>query len=86
MSRLGAGQEMTIVLSSHLMADVERVCDYLILLVASRVRLTGQIGDLLAAYGQTTGRPRGQVSLDDLVVAHMDEASPGSAAKTGAPR
>jgi ABC-2 type transport system ATP-binding protein len=85
-AQLAAGQEMTIVLSSHLMADVERICDYLILLVASRVRLTGQIDDLLAAYCQTTSRPRGQVSLDDLVVAHLDEASQSSAAKTGASR
>jgi ABC-2 type transport system ATP-binding protein len=85
-AQLAAGQEMTIVLSSHLMADVERVCDYLILLVASRVRLTGQVGALLAAYCQTTGRPRGQVSLDDLVVAHLGEASQSSAPRTGAPR
>ena len=34
-----AEHELSVVLSSHLVSDVERVCDYLIVLVASRVRL-----------------------------------------------
>src|SRR5262249_12598403 len=43
-----ADQGMTVVLSSHLIADLERVCDYLIILVASRVRLAGDVDRLLA--------------------------------------
>ena len=35
-------------LSSHLVADLERVCDYLIVLVASRVQLAGDVDELLA--------------------------------------
>src|SRR5262249_24759213 len=31
---------VSVVLSSHLVADLERVCDYLVVLVASRVRVT----------------------------------------------
>ena len=31
----------SVVLSSHLVADLERVCDYLIVLVASQVRIAG---------------------------------------------
>ena len=31
----------SVVLSSHLIADLERVCDYLIVLVASQVRIAG---------------------------------------------
>jgi len=33
---------VSVVLSSHLVADLERVCDYLVVLVASRVRVTGE--------------------------------------------
>jgi ABC-type multidrug transport system ATPase subunit len=36
-----AEQGLSVVLSSHLVADLERVCDYLIVLVASRVRVAG---------------------------------------------
>src|SRR6266516_2537926 len=35
-----ADQELSVVLSSHLIADLERVCDYPIVLLASRVRVT----------------------------------------------
>ena len=32
---------VSVVLSSHLVADLERVCDYLVVLVASRVQVAG---------------------------------------------
>jgi ABC-2 type transport system ATP-binding protein len=35
-------QDLSVVLSSHLIGDMERVCDYLIVLVASRVRVAGR--------------------------------------------
>ena len=38
-----ASHGVSVVLSSHLIADLERVCDYLVLLVASRVQLAGEI-------------------------------------------
>ncbi|WP_129842956.1 ABC transporter ATP-binding protein [Streptomyces sp. RFCAC02] len=38
------------VLSSHLLGDVEQVCDHLIVLCASRVQVAGDIPDLLAAH------------------------------------
>jgi ABC-2 type transport system ATP-binding protein len=45
-----AGGGLTIVLSSHLIADTERVCDHLILLAASRVQLCGDTETLLAQH------------------------------------
>jgi ABC-2 type transport system ATP-binding protein len=41
---------VSIVLSSHLVADLERVCDFLVVLVASRVQVAGDIETLLAAH------------------------------------
>lgn len=40
----------SVVLSSHLISDLERVCDYLIVLVASHVRLAGEVDQLIAAH------------------------------------
>jgi ABC-2 type transport system ATP-binding protein len=37
-------------MSSHLVGDLERVCDHLILVSASTVRLCGQIDDILAEH------------------------------------
>jgi ABC-2 type transport system ATP-binding protein len=50
-----AGQHVSVVLSSHLVADLERVCDYLIVLTAARVQAAGEIGELLAAHHLLTG-------------------------------
>ena len=41
---------LTVVLSSHLVADLERVCDHLIMLASSRVQLCGDIEELLAEH------------------------------------
>jgi ABC-2 type transport system ATP-binding protein len=51
----GEAGGLTIVLSSHLMADIERVCDHLVLLAASRVQLCGDTETLLAEHRILTG-------------------------------
>jgi ABC-2 type transport system ATP-binding protein len=53
-----AADGLSIVLSSHLLADVERVCDHLIVLAEGRVRLAGDVDDLLAAHKVLTGPRR----------------------------
>jgi ABC-2 type transport system ATP-binding protein len=47
-----------VVLSSHLVADLERVCDHLVVLVAGRVAITGEVDDLLATHHRLTGPRR----------------------------
>jgi ABC-2 type transport system ATP-binding protein len=117
-----AEHEFSVVLSSHLVSDLERVCDYLIVLVASRVQLGGDIDTLLATHHRLTGPRRdparlptdqhvisashtdrqstllvrtdapihdpawtvGQLSLEDLVLAYMDQtAAERNTAHTG---
>jgi ABC-2 type transport system ATP-binding protein len=51
------------VLSSHLLADVERVCDYLIVLSESRVQIAGGVRDLLTSHYRLVGD---RSHLDDL--------------------
>src|SRR4051812_19128544 len=45
----------TVLLSSHLLADLERVCDYLIVLNQARVRLVGAVDALVAEHCQLVG-------------------------------
>lgn len=49
---------VSVVLSSHLIADLERVCDYLLVLVAGRVVLSGDVDELLASHHRLTGPRR----------------------------
>ena len=58
-------QEVSVVLSSHLISDLERVCDYVIVLVDSRVRLAGPVDELLATHHLLTGPRRDRASLPD---------------------
>nr|WP_202891852.1 ABC transporter ATP-binding protein [Kribbella shirazensis] len=74
-----ADQELSVVLSSHLVSDVERACDYLIVLVDSRVQVSGEIDHLLATHFRITGPRRDQKDLprDQHVVtaSHTDRQS-----------
>ena len=58
-----AEQEVSVVLSSHLISDLERACDYVIVLVDSRVRVAGPVDDLLAAHHLLSGPRRDPASL-----------------------
>lgn len=57
---------VSVILSSHLVADLERVCDYLVVLAAAEVQLSGPIEDLLATHHRLIG-PRGEASLPEEV-------------------
>jgi len=53
-----AEDEITVVLSSHLIADLERVCDYVIVLADGRVQLAGEVGGLLSSHSRLSGPRR----------------------------
>jgi ABC-2 type transport system ATP-binding protein len=53
-----AEQQVSVVLSSHLITDIERVCDYTIVLTASRVRLADETEALLASHHRLSGPRR----------------------------
>jgi ABC-2 type transport system ATP-binding protein len=58
-----AEQDLSVVLSSHLVGDLERVCDYLIVLAGSQVRVAGPVEDLLATHHLLSGPRRDPGSL-----------------------
>ncbi|MEH1128403.1 ABC transporter ATP-binding protein [Micromonospora sp. CPCC 206061] len=45
----------TVLLSSHILADLERTCDYVVVLSASQVRLAGPTDELATKYRQLIG-------------------------------
>jgi ABC-2 type transport system ATP-binding protein len=71
----GAG----VILSSHLVSDLERVCDYLIVLVASRVRIAGEVDELLASHCRLTGARRNLADMppgvEVIEASHTDRQS-----------
>lgn len=60
---LVAEQEMTVIMSSHLVSDLQRICDHLIVLVGSQVRLVGDVDDLLASHHRLIGPRRESVDV-----------------------
>jgi ABC-2 type transport system ATP-binding protein len=74
-----AKHEVSVVLSSHLIADLERVCDYLVLLVASQVQLSGEVTELLAEHYRLSGPrrdPRTLPSSQEVIEeSHTDKQS-----------
>ncbi len=59
---------VSVLLSSHVLTELERVASHLILLVRGQVRLAGEIEDLLAAHGQA--------SLEELALNYLRETTP----------
>lgn len=72
-------QGLSVVLSSHLVADLERVCDYLVVLCAATVQVTGEVETLLATHHRLTGprRDTGTLPQDQEVIeaSHTDRQS-----------
>jgi len=74
-----ADQQLSVILSSHLVSDLERSCDYLIVLVDSRVQVDGEVDELLATHHRLTGPRRDPARLpgDQHVISasHTDRQS-----------
>ena len=74
-----AEHTVSVLLSSHLVADLERVCDYLILLAEGRVQLTGEVDELLATHRRLIGPRRDSARMparqEIIEEAHTDRQS-----------
>jgi ABC-2 type transport system ATP-binding protein len=69
----------SVILSSHLVADLERVCDYLVVLVDSRLRVAGDIDELLATHYRLSGPRHDRTALPRsqqiIAESHTDKQS-----------
>ena len=84
--RLGQVHKKTILLSSHLLADVEEVCDRMTILYGGRDRVTGRLEDVLSQRGRLQMTcdqldPETVAKLRDLV-----ETREGKTLEISAPR
>jgi ABC-2 type transport system ATP-binding protein len=74
-----AEHELSVVLSSHVVSDLERVCDHVVVLVDSQVRVEGDVESLLESHLRLTGPRRDPATLpaDQQVVSasHTDRQS-----------
>lgn len=80
LTETAAGHQLSVVLSSHLISDLERVCDYLIVLAAGQVQAAGPVSELLAAADRRSGSRTG---LEDLVLAYLSQATTGASRPAG---
>jgi ABC-2 type transport system ATP-binding protein len=60
-----AAEGVSVVLSSHVVAELERMADYLIVLSFGKVQVAGEVDDLVAEHG---------ASLEKIVLASMRES------------
>jgi ABC-2 type transport system ATP-binding protein len=63
---------LTVLLSSHNLADLERVCDHLVLVVGGRVQVVGDIERIVALHKRLTGPrcdPETLTARSDVVIA-----------------
>ncbi|HEY7224180.1 MAG TPA: ABC transporter ATP-binding protein [Micromonosporaceae bacterium] len=69
----------SVILSSHLVSDLERVCDYLVVLVASRVQLAGETEHLLEQHHRIVCTRRKEKDLPSgvevILAEHTDRQS-----------
>jgi ABC-2 type transport system ATP-binding protein len=69
-----ADDEVSVVLSSHVLAELERVADYLILMSRGRVQVAGEVDDLLASHVVLTGPAAEAGKYAERPVVHVRRA------------
>jgi ABC-2 type transport system ATP-binding protein len=83
-----AEQGLSVVLSSHLVSDLERVCDHLVVLVGSQVRVEGEVDALLDTHHRLTGPRRNPDTLpatQQLISARHTDRQTTLVVRTDAP-
>lgn len=68
------------VLSSHLLGDVEQVCDYLVVLCDSRIQVAGPVRDLLASHHRIASDPATMAGVEVIWAEHGHALVRGDAA------
>ena len=67
---------LTVVLSSHIISELERTCDYVVILSEGRVQVAGEIEDLLESHRTLVGGPCEQSLLErDPSVIHSSHTA-----------
>jgi ABC-2 type transport system ATP-binding protein len=83
-----AEQGLSVLLSSHVVSDLERVCDHLVVLVGSQVRVEGEVDSLLDTHHRLTGPRRNPDTLpatQQLISARHTDRQTTLVVRTDAP-
>jgi ABC-2 type transport system ATP-binding protein len=68
-----ADSGLTVIIASHVISELERLCDWLLVLAGGRLQLAGPVDDLLAAHHLlTVPRPVPDAGLPGTVVSRTD--------------
>ncbi|HEY1821585.1 MAG TPA: ABC transporter ATP-binding protein [Trebonia sp.] len=68
-----AGSGLTVIIASHVISELERMCDWLLVLAGGRLQLAGPVDDLLAAHRLlTVPRPFPDAGLPGKVISRTD--------------
>jgi ABC-2 type transport system ATP-binding protein len=70
-----ADDGVSVLLSSHVLAELERVADYLILLSRGQVQVAGEVDDLLAGHRLLTGPADAADKYAERPVVHLRRAA-----------
>jgi ABC-2 type transport system ATP-binding protein len=62
-----ADRGTTVVLSSHVVADIETVCDHVVVLTEGRAHLTAEVDQALSAHLIAVGASDDVAALDDII-------------------
>ena len=83
-----AEHEVSVILSSHLVSDLERVCDHLVVLAASRVQIAGDVDALLASHHRLIGPRRDPAQMpagQEVIEAHHTDRQSTLIVRTDGP-
>jgi ABC-2 type transport system ATP-binding protein len=68
-----AGTGLSVIMASHVISELERLCDWLLVLTGGRLQLAGPVDGLLAAHQVlTVPRPTPDTELPGTVVSRVD--------------
>lgn len=80
----------TVLMSTHVLAELENVCDYLVVVSGGGVRLAGDVDELMSVHTLVTGAKEGTACLPPSPSGTTPSSSPGpadgSSPRSSAPR
>ena len=70
-------QDMTVILSSHIISELARVCDYVVILDSGKVKASGPVETLIAMWAARSAEPRraGMTELEHSVLGYLRDGA-----------
>lgn len=78
----------TVLVSSHMLAELEHICDYLLVIANGGLRLAGEVNELRAAHALFVGPADGSspaLAPHRVIESRSDEGRPGVLVRLGGP-